>query len=85
MREKKKAVLLIIISLLLIPYVHIFAPMFYAEVPEKVATNSGSIIGQTNVYAQLFPYVLAYLFSPVMLIIGGLKLLKSKRGSQKQE
>ena len=58
MSEKKKAFALIIIPLLLIPAVHVFAPMFYAEVPDQVATSGGSIIGKTNVYAQLIPYML---------------------------
>ncbi len=66
-------------ALLVIPLVHWVAPFFQAAVPDYVATESGSIIGQTNVYAQLAPYLIAYLTAPIVFFFSVFKLVKSYR------
>jgi len=84
MNKKRTPLVMMIFSLVLIPLVHLTAPMFHAEVAPYVSTGSGSIIGQTNVYMQLLPYVLAYLAAPVIFIWGVILFRKSK-ASKKEE
>lgn len=75
----KVSMAMIVFALLEIPIVHLIAPMFHPEVAPYVSTGGGSIIGQTNVYLQLLPYVLAYLSAPVIFVWGLVIFRKSKR------
>ena len=79
MKNKKKYLFLLVLSLAMIPLVHLVAPLFYPEVPKYVSTGEGSIIGQTNVYAQLLPYVIAYLLAPVLFVWSLVKLFKANK------
>ena len=78
MKNKQITAILIIYGLIVIPLVHYVAPMFFSETPEYVATQGGSIIGQTNVYAQLVPYAIAWLSAPVALLWALVRVLKKK-------
>jgi len=79
MNNRNKYLFSLMISLAIIPLVHLVAPLFYPEVPQYVSTGEGSIIGQTNVYAQLIPYVVAYLLAPVLLVWSLVKLIRAKK------
>jgi hypothetical protein len=73
------AITFIVIGVVIIPLVHFIAPMFYSATPNYVATGEGSIIGQTNVAAQLAPFVLAYISAPILVVWGSVRLMKSRR------
>lgn len=70
---------LLIYALLIIPLVHFATPLFFNDGPQYVSTGEGSIIAQTNVYAQLAPYLFAYLSGPLALVWGFVRVWKQRK------
>ena len=84
MRKNYILVAILIFGLLMIPLVHLIMPFFISSEPAFVPAGggSGSIMAATNVYQQIIPYVLAYLFAPIFVISALLMLRKNKKSQQ---
>lgn len=83
-RKKALAIVFIVLGLIAIPATHLIMDRVLDPTLSYVSTNEGSrIAAGKNIYAQLLPFILAYLGSPIVLLIGGLKLRKEIKNENK--